>query len=341
MVRHAPDAPGGRSVKDRSRGILAGLGLAGLALVGALVVMVLWNGGGSDTPEPTVTGPSGITAYADLDRYKVHFGDTVTAKVEVSVDRARVDPDSIRINTDFTPWKATGPPTVVRRNGRSTTYIETRYILRCLESFCTTPEEQSAQGFRAARVSYTALDEAAGGAGPHTVRAAWPQLLVTARYAPPSASQSTRQPETQWQANLLALPAATYRVGPWALVALLLAGAAILATAAVLIVLRTRPRPTPAVVVAPVAPAGPGITPLDYALELLEDPGRVNGSGDQRRALELVADGLVDRGDGTLARIARALAWSRPVPKIEETSGIARKARAVFGKRAEADATAV
>jgi len=153
-------------VKDRSRGILAGLGLAGLALVGALVVMVLWNGGGSDTPEPTVTSPSGITAYADLDRYKVHFGDTVTAKVEVSVDRARVDPDSIRINTDFTPWKATGPPTVVRRNGRSTTYIETRYILRCLESFCTTPEEQSAQGFRAARVSYTALDEGRAGRVP-------------------------------------------------------------------------------------------------------------------------------------------------------------------------------
>jgi hypothetical protein len=326
-------------VNDRRRGILAGLGLAGLALVGALVVMLLWDGGGSDTPEPTVASPSGIEAYAELDRYKVHFGDTLTAKVEISVDRARVDPDSIRIDTDFTPWKAAGPPTVVRRDGRSTTYIETRYILRCLESFCTTPEEQSVQGFRAARVSYTALEQAAGGAGPRTVQAAWPQILVTARYAPPSASQSTRQAATQWQANLLSLPAATYRIGPWALVALLLLGAVILAAAAVLIVLRTRPRPAAAVAVAaPGADAGSGITPLDYALELLEDPARVNGSGDQRRALELVADGLVDRGDGTLARLARALAWSRPVPRIEETSGIARKARAVLGRRADAPA---
>lgn len=329
-------------MSERGRGILTAVGLGAVALVGAVVVLVLWNGGGSDTPEPTVTSPSGIQAYADLDRYKVHFGDTVTARVEVSVDRARVDPDSIRIDTDFTPWKATGPPTVVRRDGRSTTYLETRYTLRCLESFCTTPEEQSIQGFRAARVAYTARDQAAGGAGPRTVEAAWPQILVTARYAPPSASRSSGQSSTQWQANLLSLPAATYRIGPWALVGLLLAAAAALAAAAVLIVLRTRPRPTASdVVAAPSTWAGPGITPLEYALELLEDPGRVNGSGDQRRALELVADGLVDRGDGTLARIARALAWSRPVPRIEETSGIARKARAVFGRREAADAPAV
>jgi hypothetical protein len=329
-------------VNDRRRGILAGLGLAGLALVGALAVMLLWDGGGSDTPEPTVASPSGIEAYAELDGYKVHFGDTLTAKVEISVDRARVDPDSIRIDTDFTPWKAAGAPKVVRRDGTSTTYLETRYTLRCLESFCTTPDAESLQGFRAARVTYTALEEAPGGAGSRTVQAAWPQILVTARYAPPSASSSTRQAPTQWRANLLSLPAATYRIGPWALVAVLLGGAALLAAAAVLIVLRTRPRPAAApAVAAPAGFAGPGITPLEYALELLEDPARVNGSGDQRRALELVADGLVDRGDGALARIARALAWSRPVPTIAETSGIARKARKVFGRREEADAPAV
>ena len=329
-------------MSERRRGILAGLGLAGVALAAALLVMVVWEGGGSGEPEPTVTNPSGIQAYADLDRYKVHFGDTLTARVEVSVDRARVDPDSIRINTDFTPWKAAGAPEVVRRDGTSTTYLETRYTLRCLESFCTTPDAESAQGFRAARVTYTALGKAAGGAGPRTVQAAWPQILVTARYAPPSASQSSRQAPTQWRANLLSLPAATYRIGPWALVTVLLVAAALLAAAAVLIVLRTRPRQSAAAVVAaPAGFAGPGITPLEYALELLEDPTRVNGSGDQRRALELVADGVFDRGDGALARIARALAWSRPVPKIDETSGIARKARAVLGMREESDAPAV
>jgi hypothetical protein len=323
----------------RSQGsLLAAAGLAAIGLVGALGVVAFWDGGGSDVPEPTVASPSGIQAYADLDTYSVHFGDTVTAKVEVTLDRARVDPDSLRVRADFTPWKPIGPPQVVRRDGRSTTYVETRYTLRCLESFCTTPEDQSLQSFPAARVAYTALGAGDAPDPPKTVRAAWPQLLVTARYAPPSASQSASQPPTRWQADLLTLPAATYRIGPWGLTLILFGLAALLAAAAVAIVLRARPRPSPAVAVAVPGSPGMGLTPLEYALELLEDPARVNGSGDQRRALELVADGLVHRGDGVLGRAARALAWSRSVPKIEETRGVARRARAVFGKEADAPA---
>jgi hypothetical protein len=322
----------------RHGSLLAAAGLAAIGLVGALVVVALWDGGGSDVPEPTVASPSGIQAYADLDTYNVHFGDTVTAKVEVTLDRARVDPDSVRVRADFTPWKPIGPPQVVRRDGRSTTYVETRYTLRCLESFCTTPEEQSLQGFPAARVGYTARGPGDEKDTPKTVRVAWPQLLVTARYTPPSASQSASQPPTRWQADLLTLPAATYRIGPWGLTLILLGLSALLAAAAVAIVLRTRPRPTPPVAVAVPGSRGIGMTPLEYALELLEDPARVNGSGDQRRALELVADGLVHRGDGVLGRAARALAWSRSVPKIDETRGVARRARAVFGKEADAPA---
>jgi len=324
-------------VSDRREKILAGAGLAALALLGAVVVMLLWDGGGSDVPEPTVTSPSGIQAYADLDTYKVHFGDTIAAKVEVTVDRSRVDPDSVRVKTDFTPWEAAGRPDVVRRDGRSTTYLETRYTLRCLESFCLTPEEESAQSFPAARITYTR----AGGGDPQTMRVTWPEVLVTARYAPPSASQSSSPGDTKWRANLLSLPQATYRIGPWALVALLLLLAALLAAAAVLIVLRTRPRAATPVAAPAAVPGGPGVSPLEYALALLEDPTRVNGSGDQRRALELVADGLVVHGDGALGRLARVLAWSRPVPKIEETSGLARKARAVLGRREKADAPAL
>jgi hypothetical protein len=324
-------------VSERRQGILAGAGLVALALLGVALVLLLWDGGGSAVPEPKVTSPSGIQAYADLDRYKVHFGDTITAKVEVTVDRSRVDPDSIRVNTDFTPWKAAAAPEVVRRDGSSTTYLETRYTLRCLESFCTTQDVEALQDFRAARITYAP----AGSTETRTMEATWPDVLVTARYGPPSASQSTSPGATQWRADLLSLPQATYRIGPWALVVLLLLTATVLAAVAVLIVLRTRPRPTSTSVSAETAVSGAqGVSPLEYALALLEDPARVNGSGDQRRALELVADGLVVHGDGTLGRVARALAWSRPVPKIDETRGLARKARAVFGKGA-ADAPAV
>jgi hypothetical protein len=309
-------------------GLLAGIGLAALGVCGALLVVLLWNGGGTPGPEPEVSSPAGIDAYADLDRYKVHFGDTVTARVEVTLDRSRVDPDSIRVSTDFAPWRAVGAPQVLRRDGGSTTYLETRYTLRCLESFCITPEEASVQTFRAARVTYTGPGGAA--AGTRTVRATWPDLLVSARYAPPSAGGASSQPPASWQANLVSLPAASYRLDPWLLVVLLIAGAVVLAAGAVALVLRSRPRSVEAASAPPVRRV-PMIAPLEYALALLEDPTRVNGNGDQRRALQLVAEGLVLR-DGALARTARTLAWSRPVPKLDETRALARKARAALGQ---------
>jgi hypothetical protein len=319
----------------RRKRLLSGAGLAAVAALGALVVVVFWNGGGTSGPEPTVSSPEGIDAYADLDPYAVQFGDTVTARVEVTVDRSRVDPDSIRVSTDFAPWSATGAPHVLRRDGNSTTYLEWRYALRCLERFCTTADESDPQTFKPARVTYTSLSGGSPPPGTRTLEAVWPELLVTARYAPPSASRSTSQLAPSWEADLVSLPPATYRLSPWLIVALLLGGAALLAAVGVVLVVRSRPRAASAAP-APVIRAGPTGTPLEYALALLEDPTRVNGSGDQRRALQLVAEGLVLRGDGELARTARALAWSRPVPQIDETRALARKARATFGRERDA-----
>jgi hypothetical protein len=317
--------------------LVAGAGLAAAAAAGALAVVLFWDGGGTG-PEPTVASPSGIDAYADLDPYRVHFGDTVTARVEVTVDRSRVDPSSIRVNTDFSPWRQTGPPTVLRRDGKSTTYLATTYTLRCLESYCTTADESAVQNFRAARVTYSAPRGGTSSGVTHTLQAAWPGVLVTARYAPPSASRSTSPKETRWQANLVSLPTATYRLSPWLIVALLLGGAVLLLAAAVGIALWSRPRTPRAPAVASAAPARPVIPALEYALALLEDPARVNGSGDQRRALELVADGLLHRGDRELGASARTLAWSRSVPRIEETTALARKARAALGRETRASA---
>jgi hypothetical protein len=323
-------------MRARREQLLASVGLAAVAAAGALVVVLFWNGGGNG-PEPTVLSPAGIDAYAELDPYRVHFGDTVTARVEVTVDRSRVDPGSVRLDTDFSPWKQTGPPSVLRRDGKSTTYLSTTYTLRCLESYCTTADDSAVQSFRAARVTYSTPAEGKSRGATHTLRAAWPGLLVTARYAPPSASGSSPK-ETRWQANLVSLPAASYRLSPWLIVILLLGGAVLLVAAAVGLALWSRPRTPRVAAAASAAPARRVIPALEYALTLLEDPARVNGSGDQRRALELVADGLVHGGDRDLGASARTLAWSPSVPRIEETKALARKARAALGKEAHASA---
>ncbi len=309
--------------------VLAAAALGAVALVSAAAVVLLWDGGGSDRPEPTVTSSSGIDAYADLDTPAVRFGDTVRARVELTVDRARVDPRSIRVRADFSPWQAVGRPVVRRFDGASATYLETRYTLRCLEAFCLTEDETGVFDFRPARVTY--LPAAGGGAGaaaPHTVAAPWPELLVRARYVPPKARRGTGQLPPRWQAELVSLPPASYRLDPWLLLALLVAGALLCAGAAVAIVRVASARPHARVATAPTARGDESLpTPLEQALALLESPARANGPGERRRALELVADGLVRCGSRALALSTRALAWSRAQPRSDETQTVAKNAR--------------
>jgi hypothetical protein len=69
------------------------------------------------------------------------------------------------------------------------------------------------------------------------------------------------------------------------------------------------------------------LPPLERALLLLELSERVDGAGDQRRALERVADELTRRGETELAKAARALAWSERPPRTEQTMEFAASAR--------------
>ena len=71
------------------------------------------------------------------------------------------------------------------------------------------------------------------------------------------------------------------------------------------------------------------LTPLEQALELLEDAGRADGTEERRRALELVAE-VLDLEHPELARAARTLAWSEDDPEVEQTSGLAVRVRATI-----------
>ena len=72
-------------------------------------------------------------------------------------------------------------------------------------------------------------------------------------------------------------------------------------------------------------------TPLEQALELLEDAQRANGAADQRRSLELVAEVLGERGEeDALAQSARELAWSPTEPHADQTKGLATRVRAAL-----------
>lgn len=251
------------------------------------------------------------------------FGDTVSAIVDVTLDRQRVDPDSVRVAAEFAPWELAGAPERVRRDAGPATYLRTTYRIRCLTGACIPNNQSMATAFGPARVSYAPTGESAAR---ETVDVAWPLALVYSRFAV-SIQEGSRGPASPWRADLVSMPAVSYRVAPGLLVGGLLAVAGLLAAAGLVLAYAARPRRAPVVEREPEPEPEPALSPLEQALVLLEDPARANGAADQRRALELVAEELEERGEREIARTARTLAWSEDVPPVAETTVLATRVR--------------
>lgn len=304
--------------------------VVGLATL--VVVLFAWDRGRNAEPVRTAEEEPAIEARTDLLPRSVLFGDTVSALVDVTVDRERVDPDSIRIQTDFAPWKQLAKPERLRRDDGTTTTIRMTFALRCLTSSCVSSDVTAVQNdtttkvFEQAQVTYSGREGTESG-GRGSLRAPWPQLVIGARYSPTEA-----QAATPWQADLVSLPAVTYGVSSSLFFTLALAAGTLLAIAGGACAYLALPRRAPPSLPKAAGPPESVLTPLERALALLEESVRVDGSGDQRRALELVATVMVERGDMKLAQAARVLAWSQPVPGVGETNGLAARARSALGK---------
>jgi hypothetical protein len=164
-------------------------------------------------------------------------------------------------------------------------------------------------------------------------------LVVYSRYT--AASFEDAATPAPWRADVGTLPAVSYHVSPALALALLLAASALLVASAGVLVYAAWPRRAPASPPEPEPEPIPSLTPLEQALALLEESVRSNGAGDQRRALELVAEELEEWGDEALAGAARVLAWSEGIPEPEETRELAGRVRAELerelSERAELD----
>jgi hypothetical protein len=290
------------------------------AIAGLAAVVAAWASG----PATAAPGPP-VEVKATLTPQILLFGDTLTARVDVVVDKARVDPDSVRVRTDFAPWELVTPVERVRRDGGGTALVRTTFQLRCLTSPCVPPRDTAPLDFTPVAVTY------AGG----RLDVPWPRLVVHSRIADRGAPVTTAGggqrggPQFPWSAELLTLPRVTYRVAPGIVFPLLLALGAILALGGAVLAYRAIPPRRPAPEPLPAPPPEPALPPLELALLLLEQPPVENGTADRRRALELVADALADR-DARLALSARRLAWSEETPPLETTSGLASRARTVL-----------
>jgi hypothetical protein len=321
----------------RRDSLLVGAVLVAAVALGALgLVFAIW-GRTEDTSAPPPQTASGVEAQASFSPRVALFGDTVRARVDLTLDTSRVDPDSIRVAADFTPWRPVGTPERTVREAGSTAHVETTFVLRCLTGSCVVSGQSARLEFPSARVAFTAPGGQPSDESP--VRVSWPSLLVYPRLT--SASVQDEAASGPWRADLVTLPAVTHRVAPVVLIALLLSGAALALLAAVGLAYVAWPRrPTPLPPEPEPEPPDPVVSPLEQALALLEESVRVDGASGQRRALELVAEELelAEWGDPDLARTARVLAWSEGVPRISETSRLAARVRTAID---ESNATRV
>ena len=80
-----------------------------VALVAVVAVVALAGCGGSDS-KPLLAGGKAAAVRGGLTPDVHLFGEPVVAHVDVIVDREQVDPDAVRVKTDFTPASFSGYP---------------------------------------------------------------------------------------------------------------------------------------------------------------------------------------------------------------------------------------
>jgi hypothetical protein len=238
------------------------------------------------------------------------FGERITARAEVVVDRHAVHPSAVRFAPNFTPYAIVEGPHRSRSDSGSITTLGYVYTLLCLNDDCLPGERMRTVRLPQARVS----------AGAEGVVVRWPKVLVSTRVS----GADTEAARPPWRVQL-AVPAVSYRVRP-ATASVLAAAAAVLFGLLGLVLLgweaarRRRLR----------LARERALSRIQLALALLrESAGRT--ADDRRKALAFVAREL--NGEVDLAREATRLAWARAEPSPERVDTIARRVEERLARR--------
>jgi len=257
---------------------------------------------------------------ADVTPHEHLFGDSLTAQIDVLLDRDFVEPETVRVNGTFAPFQVRGQVRREREDLGNTTHLKFVYDLECLSGETCLPKlEGKTFELPEARVSYVVTDIG----DRTTARVRLPLLSGTSRLL------GANLDEPAFRADPRQVPAPTYRVSPalLAAVALGLAGALVLAALVLLV---------------PLAPIGfvqrwrerrrlARRTDLERALAHLRatSPGE---SEEVRPALERLASELGRVENDDLAVQTRRLAWSEPPPVEGEIGSISDDTEQVIAK---------
>jgi hypothetical protein len=299
---------------------LVALGIAVLA--GLVFAISLLRGPGAPQGGPQWTGAP-IRARATLSPREVYFGDSVRARVEVEVDRERVDPDSVTLKNTFAPYRSVGPLRRSRKDAGRLSLVSFETTLRCLELNCLPERARAALSPQPASVVFS---DAGGEA---VLRVDWPSLEVSPRITPSTESAFDSETLASWRAEYVDPPPVSYRLSPAWLEALLGVMGVLLIVVGAGFLLRDL-LGTPKIVVQWRTARLP---PLEHALRVLESPSLAEDIPARRRALDVLAVELGRTGEPAMAVEARSLAWTDAAPLRRDTRRLVTEVRTMLRVR--------
>ena len=315
-----------------------------MRLAAAAVILVLTAVGcGGDDSKPLIA-PSKTAVVRGEIRPSVHlFGEPVVARVDVVLNREKVDPTDVQLKTDFEPYDAVGETREERQDLGDFTVIRYTTTLNCLSEECV---PRTASGETTVSQLPGLPPFLPGQQRDEKVKFEFPPATVIAAAEPKDRtlgrvvwSPLRSLSRINWYdssvvgqgfpfvATVAPLPEPDYRVSPTVLgVGLLALALALLALPVALILNRRRRHAGPR------AEAGPAPSPLERALQLVEWASRRPSVAERREALEVLAVEVASE-DGTTAERAREQGWSPPTPEPEQMTEL------VASIREEGDAT--
>jgi hypothetical protein len=270
-----------------------------VVLIAALAGLAAWRSW--DSPAGPVLGDEPIAGTALLEPEQHLFGDAVRARLELVMDRNRIDPNSVEVGANFQPYRELRPVEQTRTDSGPITRLGYDYLLSCLTSACL-PKGGGRVEFGGVAIEYSLP----GDPVPQTASVEWPPLRAAGRIDPDRLGQAALR------AELRDLSQPSYRISPEAveLVALLLAVG--FAAAAAILAIRFLPLDRIAAWLG--ARRADRRTPLERALALVRDAVAAGRPAEGRRALERLAQELRSTSNPELASDASRLAWSKRAP---------------------------
>jgi hypothetical protein len=292
------------------------LSLLALVLTAAAIAVAILVGrtdSAKDEPRSLTAPADGAVVETTVSPSRALFGDRLVAELRVTVDRSRVDPDSVAVSAEFEPFDLVGPALVEVREAGPAAVVSLRFPIQCVRRECIPEQGTLGVLIAPADVQWAWTGRAALG----TTEATWPEIAIGGRVDP--AAGGSVEP----QISSLDPGEVTYGIDPallrWLLLGvacamLLLAGG----TGAVLLLRAAPSRPDPVEAL--------GGFSLADALQALEQAGEGDMRG-RRAALDRLAE-LVDELelDGLGPEVSR-LAWSSEPPSAAAIADIAAAVR--------------